>query len=70
MRTLYTINCYDYVATLYASPEDILEVSWVVDKGTWSESSGSTTIAAQHAQAFVHKLEASGTYTVESIKKA
>lgn len=66
-RNLYTFHGADYQTSILVSPTANVVVYWVADKGTPTESSGSSEVPAFSAQATIEGLESQG-YLVESIR--
>lgn len=67
MRTLYNWRGADYSNIRYAHPDETISITWVTDKGTPIEGSGSTEVKARDVQDTIYRLESSG-YLVESIR--
>lgn len=69
-RILYTWHGKDYTSTRYAFPDELLRVSWVVNRGKGfpDEASGSTLVQASDVQDWIYRHEkAQGQAFIESV---
>ena len=58
-RILYTWHGKDYTSTRYAFPDELLRVSWVINRGKGhpEEASGSTLVQASDVQDWIYRHE-------------
>lgn len=69
-RILYTWHGKDCTSTRYAFPDELLRVSWVINRGKGfpDEASGSTLVQASDVQDWIYRHEKAGEgFFVESI---
>lgn len=67
---LYTWHGKDFTTTRYAFPDELLRVSWVINrnKGVHEEASGSTLVQACDVQDWIYRHEKAGDgFFVESV---
>lgn len=70
-RILYTWHGVDYITTRYAFPDELIRVSWCINRGKGypNEASGSTLVQASDVQDWVqrHERASVAALVVESI---